>query len=195
MASFRPFVILLICCHSFFKLFINCAHISTTVPPKSQTQDASHIRIKTDRDIWRESCPERTPFSNRGSHIDWSVSLGWGLLKPHTCVCSISGACHQDVGLLSQFLPFSYFSHFSSFSKHMWAIEISSSHLTGVTAAELLRQHWQIWLEHDSKDLAGTFTRSKIFANGEIFERRFSNPHPRWGPLECNHSAHILQQT
>ena len=109
MASFRPFVILLICCRSFFKLVINCGHISTTVPPKSQTQDASHIRIKTDRDIWRESCPEHAPFSNRGPHIDWSVSLGWRLLKPHTWVCSISGECDQEVGLLSQFLPFSFF--------------------------------------------------------------------------------------
>ena len=192
MASFRPFVILLICCRSFFKLVINCVHISTTVPPKSQTQDASHIRIKSDRDIWRESCPERAPFSNRGSHIDWSVSLGWGLLKPHTCVCSISGVCDQEVGLLSQFPRFSYFSHFSSLSKHMWAIVISHSYLTGVAAAQL-RQHRQIWTWF--KGSCSYFYKIENFAYGEIFDRRFSNPHPRWGPLECNHSALILLQT
>ena len=192
MASFRPFVILLICCWSFFKLFINCVHISTTVPPKSQTQDASHIRIKTDKDIWRESCPEPAPYSNRGPHIDCSVSLGWGLLEPHTCVCSISGACDPEVGLLSQFLPFSYFSHFSSLSKHMWAIEISRSYLTGVAAAQL-RQHRQIWAWF--KGSCRCLYNIENFAYGEIFERRFSNPHLRLGPLECNHSAHVLLQT
>ena len=170
MASFRPFVILQICYRSFFKLVINCVHISTTVSPKSQTQDASHIRIKTDRDIWRESCPERAPFSNRGPHIDRSVSLGWGLLKPHTCICSISGACDQEVRSLSQFLPFSYFSLFRRCQN----------------TRELLKYHACIWrvspqlscdntdkYEHDSKDLAGTFTRSKIlltekYSNGDL---------------------------
>ena len=146
---------------------------STTVPPKSQTQDASHIRIKTDRDIWRESCPEHTPFSNRGPHIDWSVSLGWGLLKPHTWVHSISGARDQQVGLLSQFLPFSYFFFFFVFRRCQ-------------NKCELLKYHAHIWrvspqlscgntdkYEHDSKDLTGTFTRTKIlptekYSNGDL---------------------------
>ena len=35
--------------------------------------------------------------------------------------------------------------------------------------------------EYDSKNVTGTFARSKIFAYGEINERGFSNPHPYQG--------------
>ena len=188
MASFRPFVILLICCRSFVKLVINCVHLSTIAPPKSETQDASHIRIKTDRDIWRESCPERAPFTNGGPHIDWCVSLEWGLPKPHTWVCFISGAWDQGVGLLSQFLPFNYFSHFFRRCQN---------------TCELLKYHAHIWrvspqlscgntdkYEHDSKDLAGTFTRSKILLTEKYSNGDLVTPTPVGG-----HSSAIIRHT
>ena len=84
----------------------------------------------------------------------------------------------QGWGLLSRFPPFRYFPNFSALSKHTLDIEyhvyiwqVSPQLSCGDTC-----QIWK-WFNECNK----YFWKIENFANGEINERSFSNPHPWTG--------------
>ena len=84
---------------------------------------------------------------------------------------------HLGWGLQSQFTPFCYFSHIPSLSKqtlaigyHVYIWQVSPQLSCGDTC--------QIWMWFQESN--GYFSKIENFADEEINERSFCNPHPRW---------------
>ena len=84
---------------------------------------------------------------------------------------------HQGWGLLSQFPPFRYFLNFFSIIKTHVFYWISRSFFDRCHCS--LAVVAPVKYKCDSNNLRGTFARTKSFANGEIKEWSFSNPHLR----------------
>ena len=80
-------------------------------------------------------------------------------------------------GLLSPFPPFRYFPHFPSLSKQTLALEYHVYIwlvLLQLSCGDTC-QKWMLF-----KEFNRYFCRIENFANGEINEQSFSNPHSRW---------------
>ena len=82
----------------------------------------------------------------------------------------------QGWGLLSRFPPFRYFPNFSALSKHTLDIEYHV-YIWQVSPQLSCGDTCQIWKWF--KESNRYFWKIENFANGEINERSFSNPHPR----------------
>ena len=78
-------------------------------------------------------------------------------------------------GLLSQFSPFRYFPNFSECWKQLLP-EWYQVHIWQVSPQLSCGDTWQIWTSLKVSNIY--FCKIKIFRNGEINERSFSNPHP-----------------
>ena len=81
----------------------------------------------------------------------------------------------QGWGLLSRFPPFRYFPNFSALSKHTLYIEYHV-YIWQVSPQLSCGDTCQIWKWF--KESNRYFWKIENFANGEINERSFSNPHP-----------------
>ena len=86
----------------------------------------------------------------------------------------------QGWGLLSQFSPFRYIPIVSELSKHtldfkchVYIWQVSPQLSCGDTC--------QIWMWFKEANIY--FCKIENFAYGEINERSFSNPHPKWGMI------------
>ena len=82
----------------------------------------------------------------------------------------------QGWGLLSRFPPFRSFPNFSALSKHTLDIEYHV-YIWQVSPQLSCGDTCQIWKWF--KESNRYFCKIENFANGEINERSFSNPHPR----------------
>ena len=89
----------------------------------------------------------------------------------------------QGWGLLSQFLPFRYFLNFSSLSKHTLAVKYRV-YIWQVSPQLSCGDTCQIWMWFVESNIY--FCKIEYFAYGEINERSFSNPHPRWCFVTCS---------
>ena len=107
-------------------------------------------------------------------------SVGWKQIAclgaGHATHCHASAGDRSRVGLLSHIFLSRYFPPFIEISKQLVTYWISHSYLTGVTAAELqwhLSNMNVIWIFNI------WFCNILNLWDGEINERRFSNPHLR----------------
>ena len=83
----------------------------------------------------------------------------------------------QGWGLLSQFPPFRYFPNCSSLSKHTLAVKCRV-YIWQVSPQLSCGDTCQIWMWFEESNMYSC--KIDNFAYGEINERSFSNPHPRW---------------
>ena len=100
--------------------------------------------------------------------ITWKYLTHCGLVMPNTDI-------DLGWGLLSQFSPFRYFPNFSEWWKQ-WLPEWYQVHIWQVSPQLCCGDTWQIWTSLKVSNIY--FCKIKIFRNGEINERSFSNPHP-----------------
>ena len=87
-------------------------------------------------------------------------------------------------GLLSQFPPFRYFPNFSASSKHTLAIEYHV-YIWQVSPQLSYSDTWRIWKLIEESNMYCFHIEN--FADGEIYERSFSNSHPwTWHLMNSN---------
>ena len=118
------------------------------------------------------SCQIVLRFYTEHSHARCKISKrldNWNIRYGHTKF--------QGWGLLGQFPPFRYFPNFSASPKYMLAI-VYHVHIWQVLPQLSCGDTCQIWMW--CKWSNRYFDRIENFAYGEINERSFSNPHPRW---------------
>ena len=92
------------------------------------------------------------------------------------CQIAFARTIDQGWGLLSRFPPFRYFPNFSALSKHTLDIEYHV-YIWQVSPQLSCGDTCQIWKWF--KESNRYFWKIENFANGEINERSFSNPHPK----------------
>ena len=103
------------------------------------------------------------------------------LLIPIMTCCLLAAAPLSEPmlgwGLLSQFPLFRYFPNFSTSPKYMLAIE-HHVHIWQVLSQLSCGDTCQIWMWF--KECSRYLCKIQNFANGEMNEQRFGNPHPRF---------------
>ena len=130
---------------------------------------------------WQPFCLWHSDMAASMIHV-WVSGPGGGCIQWPRSSCGIHQS--QGWGLQSQFPPFRYYPNFSASPKYMLAI-VYHVHIWQVLPQLSCGDTCQIWMW--CKQSNRYFDRIETFAYGEINERSFSNPHPRycWCGVPC----------